>query len=145
MTHLRDCLILPGSRSVTSVIANVHNSNHHTHFHTLAFFCYPSLYLAHMLFNFLLSSHSSVLRVLVLSAALLLSLPVRCHNSFPDSFVLPLWRLEKQQQESEHAVRQRSLQISPLLLHSLCHGFAYTICLKVLENVFKACLHVACV
>lgn len=85
VTYLRDWLILPGFRSLTPIL------------HIPASFCYPSIHLAHMLFNFLLSSRSTLLwvqSVFVLSAALLLSLPVRCHNSFPDSFVLPLWRWE---------------------------------------------------
>lgn len=115
-------LILPGFRSVTSVLAGVHNSN----LYMLASVCYPSIYFVHMPFHFFLSSHSSILwvqSVLVLSAALMLSLPVRCHNSFPDSFVLPLWHIEKLQQELEHARHQHSLQISSPPLHFRCQWF----------------------
>lgn len=115
---------------------------------TLAFFCYPSIYLQHMLFNFLLSSHNSILwvqSVYVLSAAVLLSLPVMCRNSFPDRFVLPLWRLEKQQQESEHPDHQRSFHIFSmhLLPLSVISLHTDTLCLRVLENVFEASLHIA--
>lgn len=91
-------------------------------------FYYPSIYLKHMLFNFLLSSHSDILwvpSVLVLSAARLLSLPVRCHNSFHDSSVLSLWRAERLKQEEEHARHQHSHRSSLLLLYFPCQEFEH--------------------
>lgn len=98
---------------------------------TSAFTCpfyYPFIYLKHMLFDFLLSSHSDILwvpSVLVLSAARLLSLPVRCHNSFHDSSVLSLWRAERLKQEQEHARHQHSNRSSLLLLYFPCQEFEY--------------------
>lgn len=63
--------------------------------HASSLFHYPSIYLEHASLNFLPTSPTHILWVLsalVLSAARLLSLPVRCHNSFHDRSVLSLWR-----------------------------------------------------
>lgn len=105
----------------------------------LALFCYPSIYLEHMLFDFFLSSHSCILWAQSVSAGLLLSLPVRCHNSFFDRFVLPLWRLERQRQDSEHAVHQRTT--ASLCLFVYKHNI-----LEFLKLEYAKCArHVTCV
>lgn len=82
---------------------------------------YPSFYLEHTLLNFLLTSPSHilwVLSVLVLSAARLLSLSVRCHNSFHDSSVLSLWRCARA--HAGTGTRPSPALSSSLLLYTYC-------------------------